>query len=82
VPFVIFVVQKALREEDAQTIEPARALAAEAAQLERRISDLVNEDYGLTAEEVACDVANRPAPHAARARARQVRNGSCGSVAC
>jgi len=44
---------KGLRDEHAQTIEPARALAAEAAQLERQISDLVNRAYGLTPEEVA-----------------------------
>ena len=41
-----------LREEHARTIEPARALAAEARRLERQVSDLVNEAYGLTPEEV------------------------------
>ena len=44
---------KNLRDEHTRTIEPARAQAAEALQLERRLSDLVNEAYGLTAEEVA-----------------------------
>ena len=44
--------QKALREEFARTIEPAKALAAEAAALELRIHDLVNEAYGLTPDEV------------------------------
>lgn len=42
----------ALRAEHTRSIEPARTLAAEAAQLEHQISDLVNEAYGLTAEEV------------------------------
>jgi len=44
---------KSLRDEHARTIEPARAQAAEALQLERQLSDLVNEAYGLTPEEVA-----------------------------
>jgi hypothetical protein len=44
---------KSLRDEHARTIEPARAQAAEALQLERRLSDLVNEAYGLTPDEVA-----------------------------
>ena len=44
---------KNLREEYARTIEPARAQAAEALKLERQLSDLVNEAYGLTADEVA-----------------------------
>ncbi len=43
---------RALRDEHARSIEPARARAAEAAALERRVSDLVNEAYGLTPEEV------------------------------
>ena len=42
-----------LRDEHARTIEPARAQAAEAQDLERRLSDLVNEAYGLTPDEVA-----------------------------
>ncbi|HWA96943.1 MAG TPA: N-6 DNA methylase [Pirellulales bacterium] len=44
---------KSLRDEHARTIEPARAQAAEALALERRLSDLVNEAYGLTPDEVA-----------------------------
>lgn len=44
---------KALRDEYARSIEPARKLAAEALTLESEISDLVNEAYGLTPEEVA-----------------------------
>lgn len=44
---------KSLRDEHARTIEPVRIQAAEALQLERRLSDLVNEAYGLTHEEVA-----------------------------
>jgi hypothetical protein len=31
-----------------RTIEPARALAAETLKLERALSDLVNQAYGLT----------------------------------
>jgi hypothetical protein len=44
---------KSLRVEHTRTIEPARAQAAGALQLERQLSDLVNEAYGLTPEEVA-----------------------------
>jgi hypothetical protein len=44
---------KSLRDEHTRTIEPARAQAAEALQLERRLSDLVNEAYGLTPDEVS-----------------------------
>ena len=43
---------KSLREEHTRTILPAQALAREAMALERKISDLVNEAYGLTPEEV------------------------------
>lgn len=43
----------ALREEYARSIEPARTLAAEARKLEHELSDLVNQAYGLTAEEIA-----------------------------
>jgi hypothetical protein len=43
---------KNLREEHARTIVPAQALQKEAQGLERRISDLVNEAYGLTPDEV------------------------------
>jgi hypothetical protein len=42
-----------LRAEYARSIEPARALAAEALSLEIQVSDLVNEAYGLTPDEVA-----------------------------
>ena len=44
---------KSLRDEHAQTIEPARKLAAEAMKLENEASSLVNEAYGLTPEEIA-----------------------------
>jgi hypothetical protein len=44
---------KNLRDEHARTIEPARALAAEALTLEHEVSNLVNEGYGLTPDEVA-----------------------------
>ncbi len=43
---------KNLRDEYARTIEPARGLAAEMLTLEHRLSDLVNEAYGLKPEEV------------------------------
>jgi len=43
---------KTLREEYARSIDPARALAAEARGLEIQVHDLVNEAYGLTPEEV------------------------------
>ncbi len=43
---------KALRDEDAHTLAPARVLAAEALTLECEISDLVNAAYGLTPAEV------------------------------
>ena len=42
-----------LREEYARSIDPARGLAAEALGLENEVSNLVNEAYGLTPEEVA-----------------------------
>ena len=42
-----------LREEYTCTIDPARTLAAEALQLETRLSDLINQAYGLTPEEIA-----------------------------
>ena len=41
-----------LREEYTRTIEPARALAAETLKLERTLSDLVNQAYGLTPAEI------------------------------
>jgi hypothetical protein len=44
---------KALKDEHARSVTPLQALAAEARQLERRVAELVNAAYGLTAEEVA-----------------------------
>lgn len=41
-----------LGQEHATTVEPARRAAAEALALERRLSDLVNQAYSLTPEEV------------------------------
>ncbi|OAI53274.1 hypothetical protein AYO44_04390 [Planctomycetaceae bacterium SCGC AG-212-F19] len=43
---------KNLIDEHRATIEPARGLAAEALALERKVSDLVNEAYGLTPDEI------------------------------
>ena len=43
----------ALRDEYTRTIEPARALAAETLTLERTLSDLVNQAYGLSPAEIA-----------------------------
>jgi hypothetical protein len=45
--------EKRLREEHARTVVPARALAAEMLTLERTLSELVNQAYGLTPEEIA-----------------------------
>lgn len=42
-----------LKQEHAETIEPARRAANEALALERRLSNLVNAAYGLTPEDVA-----------------------------
>ena len=47
------VTLQALRDEHTRSIEPARTLAAEARQIEVRLSDLVNQACGLTPEEVA-----------------------------
>ena len=41
-----------LRDEYTRTIDPARALAAETLNLERTLSDLVNQAYALTPEEI------------------------------
>jgi hypothetical protein len=41
-----------LRDEYTRTIEPARVLAAETLKLECALSDLVNQAYGLTPEEI------------------------------
>jgi hypothetical protein len=43
----------ALRAEYTRTIEPARALAVETLNLERTLSDLVNQAYALTPAEIA-----------------------------
>ena len=43
---------RGLRDEHARTVIPAQALAAEARGLEQRISDLVNEAYGLSPDEI------------------------------
>jgi hypothetical protein len=43
----------------------AATQATEALQLERQLSDVVNEAYGLTPVEVAPPLANRPTPDAA-----------------
>ena len=43
----------ALKAEHARSVRPLQALAAEARRLERRVAELVNAAYGLTAEEVA-----------------------------
>jgi hypothetical protein len=43
---------QALQEEYTRTLEPARALAAEILTLERTLSDLVNQAYGLTSGEI------------------------------
>ena len=42
----------ALRDEYTRSVEPARTLAAETPTLERTLSDLVNQAYGLTPAEV------------------------------
>jgi hypothetical protein len=41
-----------VRDEYTRTIEPARALAAATLQLERTLSDLVNQAYALTPAEI------------------------------
>ena len=43
---------RGLREEHTRTIVPAQALSNEAMTLERKISDLVNQAYGLTSDDV------------------------------
>jgi hypothetical protein len=42
-----------LKQEHGNTIEPARQLRGEIFLLEQRLSDIVNEAYGLTPDEVA-----------------------------
>ena len=44
---------QALNAEHTRSVTPLQTLAAEARQRERRVADLVNAAYGLTAEEVA-----------------------------
>jgi len=44
---------KALKDGHARSVRPLQALAAEARQLEHCVAELVNDAYGLTAEEVA-----------------------------
>ena len=51
----------ALRDEYTRTIEPARARAAETLNLERTLSDLVNQAYALTLAEI--DLMWQTAPH-------------------
>ena len=43
---------KRLKQEHAATVTPLQTLAAEALDLERRVSDLVNAAYGLTPDEI------------------------------
>lgn len=49
-----------LKREHAETIMPAREAVTESQRLERRLSDLVNQAYGLTPEEVALMWATAP----------------------
>jgi len=49
-----------LKEEHATTVAPMQAKARDAQALERRLSDLVNEAYGLTPEDVALMWATAP----------------------
>ena len=51
---------RSLKEEHTRTILPAQALAREALALERKISDLVNQAYGLTPEEIQLMWATAP----------------------
>jgi hypothetical protein len=51
---------QAVREEYAQTVQPMRAGLREAERLEWRLSDLVNEAYGLTPDEVRLMWATAP----------------------
>ena len=64
---------QALRREHAETIETVRAGAAEAAQIERALADLVHATYGLTEADLALmwrtapprmPIPRVPAPHA------------------
>jgi hypothetical protein len=49
-----------LKREHAETITPVRQAAAEVLRLEQRVSDLVNQAYGLTPKEVALMWATAP----------------------
>lgn len=51
---------RSLRDECTRTIEPAQRLAAETLTLEHRLSDLINNAYGLTTDEVALMWATAP----------------------
>jgi hypothetical protein len=51
---------QAVREEYAQTVQPMQAALREAEGLEWRLSDLVNEAYGLTPDEVRLMWATAP----------------------
>ena len=51
---------QAVREEYANTVQPMHAALQEAERLERRLSDLVNEAYGLTSEDVRLMWATAP----------------------
>jgi hypothetical protein len=50
----------AIRQEHAQTVQPLQAALREAERLEWRLSDLVNEAYGLTPDEVRLMWATAP----------------------
>jgi hypothetical protein len=50
----------ALRTEYTNSIDPARTLAAEMLTLERTLSDLINQAYGLTPEELKLMCATAP----------------------
>jgi hypothetical protein len=71
---------KTLREEYVRSIEPARKLAAEALKLETQLSNLVNQAYGLTPEEVALLWKTAPPrmPIAGPASARVDETSACG----
>ncbi len=51
---------RSLREEHSKTILPAQALAKETLGLERKVSDLVSEAYGLTPGDVELMWATAP----------------------
>ncbi len=51
---------QALREEHTRSIDPARALAVKTLQLERILSDRINQAYGFTSEEIALMWATAP----------------------